>query len=228
MIRIFLVGKGDASRVGFRSVLADNPALSVIGEAAGMAGALATIDPRRVDIAVVEPNLPDGSGLEFCRRLQTSYPSVKSIIFTAAADVDLMTRAALAGAAGYLTSNLSGDLIGRAIHAVSTGRLAFDHRVTETLIKHVRQERKVESTLAGLTPRELTLFHLVGNGLTSRQIAQRIEIAEKTVRNNLTTLYVKLGVENRSQLAALSATLRDGLLHMDTPLQTDPLTAASA
>lgn len=219
MIRIFLVDDNDLVRFGLRSVLRNDASLTVTGEARDMASALASIDPKSVDIVLIDMNLPDGTGIEFCRRLQMHSPGIRCVMFTATADAELMTRAALSGAAGYLTSNLPGEIIIRAIRTVFAGRLAFDHRVTETLIRHIRQEKRVENALRELTSRELKLFHLVSDGLTNQQISQRIDVAEKTVRNNLTTLYAKLGVENRSQLVALSLELREGLLH------TSPATA---
>lgn len=212
MIRIFLVDNNNAARSGLNSLLTQNNSLTVAGQARDIAGALESIDPEAVDIVVTALNLPDGNGVELCHRLQMSFPGIKCVIFSATSDAETMTLAALAGATGYLTSNLPGEVIIRAMHVVSAGKLAFDQRLTEILIRHIRQSAAIESALRELSSRELDLFSLVSEGHSSRQIAEHLDIAEKTVRNNLTKLYAKLGVQNRSQLLALSAKLREGLM----------------
>ncbi|MCU1470868.1 MAG: DNA-binding response regulator [Glaciihabitans sp.] len=211
MTRIFIVDNNIA-RFGLESLFESTASLAVVGGTNEAAHALESMDPRTVDIVIVGLNLPDGNGIDLCRRLQMTTPGVKCVIFTTAADPEIMTQAALAGAAGCLTSNLPGEVITRAIRSVAAGKLAFDHRVTEVLIRHVRQSTAVKNALRELTSREMNLFDLVSEGHTSRQIADSLGIAEKTVRNNLTKLYAKLGVENRNQLLALSAQLRNGLL----------------
>ncbi|MET9490526.1 response regulator transcription factor [Nocardia sp. NPDC006630] len=212
MIQIFIVDDNNIALAGLKSFLRNNRSMTVTGEARDMASALKAIDPKSVDIAIVGLELPDGSGIELCRRLQVNFPDIKCVIFSAPADAETLTRAALAGAFGYLTSNLPGETILQAMHMVSAGRLAFDQRLIEILIRHVRQSAAVDSALRELTFRELELFDSVGEGRSSQQIAERLGIAEKTVRNNLTKLYAKLGVENRNELVALSAKLREGLI----------------
>ncbi|WP_067828495.1 response regulator transcription factor [Nocardia inohanensis] len=212
MVRVFLVDNNDLVRFGLKSVLHNDSALEIVGEARDAASALAAMDSKPVDVVLVDMDLPDSTGIEFCRRLHADSRDIKCVIFASTAEAEIMTQAALSGAAGYLTSNLPGEIITRAIHTVSAGRLAFDHRVTEVLIRHVRREKEFEHALGELTPRELKLFHLVSDGLSNHQISQAIDLAEKTVRNNLTALYAKLGVENRSQLVTLAAKLREGIL----------------
>ncbi|WP_067566195.1 response regulator [Nocardia acidivorans] len=211
MIRIF-IADNNIARFGLKSLFENTPSLTVVGGASAAAQALESMDPRSVDIAIVGLNLPDGSGIDLCRRIQMISPGIKCVIFTEAADPETMAQAALAGAAGCLTKNLPGEVITQAIRSVAAGKLAFDQRVTEVLIRHVRQSTTVCKALRELTTRELALFDLVSTGHSSQQIANSLGIAEKTVRNNLTKLYAKLGVENRNQLTELSTQLRNGLL----------------
>lgn len=211
MIRIFIVDNTIA-RSGLEALFENSASLTVVGGANEATRALRSMDPQSVDIAIVGLNLPDGSGIDLCRHLHTISPDIKCVVVTATADPEIMAQAALSGAAGCLTSNLPGEVIIRAMSAVAAGKLAFDQRVTEVLIRHVRQSTAVDNALRELTSRELALFDLVSEGRSSRQIADSLGIAEKTVRNNLTKLYTKLGVENRHQLLALSSQLRNGLL----------------
>ncbi|MEU8900035.1 response regulator transcription factor [Nocardia sp. NPDC048505] len=210
MLKVFLVDDHEIVRRGLIDLLESDPELSVIGEAGDVAQAMAGIRALRPDVAVLDVRLPDGNGIELCRDLLAENEELRCLILTSYTDEHAMLDAILAGAGGYVVKNIKGMELAEAIKAVGSGRSLLDTRAATALKARLRNSTENDGPLAGLTEQERRLLALLGEGLTNRQIAARMFLAEKTVKNYVSRLLAKLGMERRTQAAVLASKLREG------------------
>ncbi|MBF6357867.1 response regulator transcription factor [Nocardia higoensis] len=203
---MFLVDDHEIVRRGLIDLLDNDPDLRVTGEAGDVAGARTGIRAARPDVAVLDVRLPDGNGIELCRDLLAEVEGLRCLILTSYTDEHAMLDAIMAGASGYVVKNIKGMELAEAIKAVGAGRSLLDNRAAEALKARLRNDT---GPLAGLTDQERRLLALLGEGLTNRQIAARMFLAEKTVKNYVSRLLAKLGMERRTQAAVLASKLRD-------------------
>ncbi|WP_027929713.1 response regulator [Amycolatopsis thermoflava] len=210
MIKVFLVDDHEVVRRGVADLLEADPALTVVGEASTAAQALSRILALRPDVAVLDVRLPDGNGIELCRELRSRLPELNVLILTSYTDEEAMLNAILAGAGGYVIKDIQGLQLVSAVREVGSGRSLLDTRAAATLMAKLRADAVESGPLAGLSDRERTLLGLIGEGLTNRQIAERMFLAEKTVKNYVSRLLTKLGLERRTQAAVLATKLREG------------------
>jgi DNA-binding NarL/FixJ family response regulator len=156
-------------------------------------------------VAVLDVRLPDGDGVTVCREIRSQLPGVACLMLTSFADDDALMDAVMAGAAGYVLKQIRGsDLVG-AVRTVATGQSMLDPRAASRLMARLRDQSAKHDPLAGLTPQERRILELIGEGLTNRQIGQKMFLAEKTVKNYISALFAKLGMERRTQAAAYAA-----------------------
>lgn len=208
MLEVFLVDDHEIVRRGLIDLLEGDPELTVIGEAGDVAQAMARIPVLRPDVAVLDVRLPDGNGIELCRDLLAEVDGLRCLILTSYTDEQAMLDAILAGASGYVVKNIKGMELAAAIKAVGVGRSLLDNRAAAALRARLRDSTPDDDgPLAGLTEQERRLLALLGEGLTNRQIAARMFLAEKTVKNYVSRLLAKLGMERRTQAAVLASKL---------------------
>ncbi|MFD8500050.1 response regulator [Amycolatopsis sp. NPDC059657] len=210
MIKVFLVDDHEVVRRGVADLLDSAEDLLVIGEAATVAQSIARIPALRPDVAVLDIRLPDGNGIELCRELRSRLPALKCLMLTSFTDEQAMLDAILAGACGYVIKDIDGVRLISAVRDVGAGRSLLDNRAAATLMAKVRADAEHGGPLKELTGRERELLDLISEGLTNRQISERLHLAEKTVKNYVSRLLTKLGVQRRAQAAALASRLRDG------------------
>lgn len=209
MIKVFLVDDHEIVRRGVAELLESDPELSVIGEAGSVGQALARIPALRPDIAVLDVRLPDGNGIELCRELRSKLPDLNCLMLTTFTDEQAMLDAILAGAGGYVIKDIQGMRLVAAVREVASGKSLLDNRAAATLMAKLRAGIEANTgPTAGLSEQERTLLDLIGEGLTNRQIAARMYLAEKTVKNYVSRLLTKLGMERRTQAAVLATELR--------------------
>jgi DNA-binding NarL/FixJ family response regulator len=206
-VRVFLLDDHELVRHGLRDLLEMSGGFQVVGEAGTVAEALARIPPTNPDVAVVDVQLPDGNGIEVCREVRSRLPHVACLILTSYSDDEALFDAIMAGAAGYVLKQIrENDLVG-AIRQVAAGRSLLDPRLTAKVLERLREGAPEDERLAHLTDQERRILSLVGEGLTNRQIGERIHLAEKTVKNYMSSILAKLGMERRTEVAALAARL---------------------
>ncbi|GAB3488664.1 response regulator [Amycolatopsis cihanbeyliensis] len=213
MITVFLVDDHEVVRRGVADLLEAEPDLTVVGEAGSAAQALARIPALRPDVAVLDVRLGDGNGVELCRELRSRLPELNCLMLTSYTDEQAMLDAILAGAGGYVLKDIQGLRLVDAVRDVGSGKSLLDNRAAATLMARLRDSTERAGPAAGLTERERTLLELIGEGLTNRQIAERMYLAEKTVKNYVSRLLTKLGLERRTQAAVLATKLRDKHQH---------------
>lgn len=209
VIKVFLVDDHEIVRRGLIDLLDSDPELTVIGEAGDVAQAMSGIHALRPDVAVLDVRLPDGNGIELCRDLLADIEGLRCLILTSYTDEHAMLDAILAGASGYVVKNIKGMELAEAIKEVGAGRSLLDNRAAAALKARLHSSTENDGPLAGLTEQERRLLALLGEGLTNRQIAARMFLAEKTVKNYVSRLLAKLGMERRTQAAVLATKLRD-------------------
>jgi len=213
MIKVFLVDDHEIVRRGLIDLLEEDPELTVVGEAGDVAAAMARIPALRPDVAVLDVRLPDGNGIELCRDLLSKLDGLRCLILTSFTDEQAMLDAILAGASGYVVKDIKGMELARAIKEVGSGRSLLDNRAAAALMARLRNSTETDGPLAALTEQERKLLDLLGEGLTNRQIAERMFLAEKTIKNYVSRLLTKLGLERRTQAAVYASKLRTGQRH---------------
>jgi len=206
--RVFLVDDHEIVRRGIADLLDDEPDLLVCGEAASAAEALARIAASRPDVAVLDVRLPDGNGVELCRELRARTPELRCLMLTSFSDDEALLDAIMAGAAGFVLKQVLGHDLLAAIRTVAGGQSLLDGRTTAALMNRLRRQRDDADPLRELSDQERTVLELIGDGLTNRQIAERMFLAEKTVKNYVSHLLAKLGMQRRTQVAVLATELR--------------------
>ncbi|WGX95084.1 response regulator transcription factor [Nocardioides sp. L-11A] len=207
-IRVFLVDDHEVVRRGLRDLLEATGEFEIVGESGTAARATSIIPALRPDVAVLDGRLPDGTGMEVCRDVRSVDPTIQALILTSYDDDDALFTAILAGAAGYVLKQASSDALVDAVRLVAGGRCLIDPALTARVLDRVRRPGHERDTLAGITDREQDILELIADGLTNRQIGERLCLAEKTVKNYVSTLLGKLGLERRTQAAVLATRLR--------------------
>ena len=197
MIRVFVVDDHEIVRRGLIGLLQAQSDIEVVGEAATARQAAGRIAATAPDVAVLDVRLPDGSGVDVCRELITRAPTVRSIMLTAYDDDDALLAAVIAGAYGYVRKDVQANGLVDAIRTVAAGRRLLDPRLADRM----RNEVDDDPRLASLGLRERQVLALIADGLTNRQIGERLNLAEKTVKNYVSGLLRKLGLERRTQAA---------------------------
>jgi len=206
-VRVFLLDDHEVVRRGLRELLEAEDGLEVVGEAGTAQEAIARIPPTRPDVAVLDVRLPDGDGIEVCREVRSSHPEIQCLILTSFTDDQALLQAILAGASGYVAKQLKGDDIVDAIRRIAGGQSLLDPAVTARARERLRAEPQQDERVARLSAQERTILELIADGLTNRQIATELNLAEKTVKNYVSNLLSKMGMERRTQAAVYAARL---------------------
>jgi DNA-binding NarL/FixJ family response regulator len=206
-IRIFLLDDHEIVRRGVRELLEAEDDMEVVGEAGTAEQALARIPPTRPQVAILDVRLPDGDGVQVCREIRSREPGVACIMLTSFSDDEALMHAIVAGASGYLLKQIRGTDIVNAVRRVAAGESLLDPGLTKRVLERFRREPSEDERLARLTNQERRILGLIAEGLTNRQIAEQIHLAEKTVKNYVSNLLTKLGMERRTQAAVFAARL---------------------
>ena len=207
MIRVFLLDDHEIVRRGLADLIGLEKDMEVVGEAGSTAEALHRIPASRPNVAVLDVRLPDGSGVEVCRDIRSDMPDVRCLMLTSYADDEALFDAIMAGASGYVLKEIRGNDLIDAIRQVAAGKSLLDPMATQRVLERLRQGEKQDSRLDGLSDQERRILELIGEGMTNRQIGQTMHLAEKTVKNYVSSLLAKLGMERRTQAAAYVARL---------------------
>jgi DNA-binding NarL/FixJ family response regulator len=208
-IGVFLLDDHEIVRTGVRDLLEAEGDITVVGEAGTAESALARIPALRPDVAVLDVRLPDGDGVSVCREIRSKMPGVACLMLTSFGDDEALFDAIMAGAAGYVLKQIRGtDLVG-AVRTVAAGGSLLDPQAASKVMARMRERARRDDPLARLTEQERRILELIGEGLTNRQIGERMFLAEKTVKNYVSSLFVKLGMERRTQAAAYAARIFD-------------------
>ncbi len=214
-ITVFLLDDHEVVRRGVSSLLSAEPDMEVVGEASTAEQALARIPALKPRVAVLDVRLPDGDGVSVCREIRSQMPDVACLMLTSFADDDALFDAVMAGAAGYVLKQIHGtDLVG-AVRTVAGGQSLLDPRSTARMLDRLREQANRKDPLAALSDQERRILELIGEGLTNRQIGERMYLAEKTVKNYVSNLLAKLDMQRRTQAAALAAQLKSEASHKD-------------
>ena len=209
-IRVFLLDDHEVVRQGLRTLLESEGDIEVVGESGLASEATSRIPALRADVAVLDARLPDGSGIEVCRLIRAVDPSIKALILTSYDDDEALFAAIMAGAAGYVLKQIgAGDLVD-SVRRVAAGQSLIDPQLMARVLERVRSGPPEHEELAGLTDQERKILALIAEGLTNRQIGDRLFLAEKTVKNYVSSILSKLGLERRTQAAVLASKLLRG------------------
>ncbi|GLV51100.1 DNA-binding response regulator [Thermobispora bispora] len=205
---MFLVDDHEVVRRGVAALLEAEPDIEIVGEAGTVESALARVPALKPDVAILDVRLPDGSGVDLCRDLRSKLPNLACLMLTSYADDEALFNAVMAGAAGYVLKQIHGsDLVG-AVRTVASGQSLLDPATTASMLRRLREQAAKKDPLAALSDQERQILELIGEGLTNRQIGERLFLAEKTVKNYVSTLLSKLNMQRRTQAAALAARLK--------------------
>ncbi len=206
---MFLLDDHEIVRRGLRELLEAEDDLVVAGEASTAEEALSRIPGMRPDVAVLDVRLPDGDGVEVCREIRSKNPEIHCLMLTSFADDEALFSAILAGASGYVMKQVRGTDLVDAIRRVAQGQSLLDPAVTARVLERLRTPQAPEDDLATLTDQERRILDLIAEGLTNRQIGERMYLAEKTVKNYVSNVLMKLGMSRRSEAAAYAARLAE-------------------
>ena len=207
-VRVFLLDDHEIVRRGIADLLHAEAGITVVGEAGTAAEALRRIPATHPHVAVLDTRLPDGSGIDVCRDIRSSSPEIRCLMLTSYDDNDALFAAVMAGAAGYLLKEIRGNSLVDAIRQVAAGNSLLDPAVTERLLSRLRDGEPQDQRLASLTDRERDVLALIADGMTNREIGERLFLAEKTVKNYVSGLLAKLGMQRRTQAAVYGANVR--------------------
>ncbi|MCX4853309.1 response regulator transcription factor [Streptomyces canus] len=210
-IRVFLLDDHEVVRRGITDLLDAEPDISVVGDAGTVEHALVRGPALRPDVAVLDVRLPDGDGITVCRELRNQMPKLACLMLTSFDDEDALLDAIMAGASGYVLKQIRGSDLVSAVRTVASGQSMLDPATTARLMRSLRAEPPespaMAPELAGLSPRERDILALIGDGLTNREIGKKLYLSEKTVKNHISRLLAKLGVQRRVQAAVLASHL---------------------
>jgi two-component system, NarL family, response regulator DevR len=207
VIRVFLLDDHELVRRGLRELLGQEPDMEVVGEAGTAAEAVSRIPPTRPHVGLLDLRLPDGNGVEVCREVRSRHPEINFIMLTSFSDDEAVLDAIMAGAAGYLLKQIKGNDLVSAIRRVAEGQSLLDPTVTARVLERLRGGE--EEGVANLTEQERRILDLIAEGCTNRQIAERMYLAEKTVKNYVSNLLAKLGMSRRTEAAVYAARLNE-------------------
>jgi DNA-binding NarL/FixJ family response regulator len=207
--RVFLLDDHEIVRRGLRELLEQEDDFEVVGEAGTAEEALQRVPPTHPDVALLDVRLPDGDGVEVCREIRSAHPEIRCLMLTSFADDEALFSAIMAGASGYLLKQVKGNDLVDAIRRVGNGESLLDPSMTARVLERIRAGAEPQDELAGLTEQERRVLDLIAEGLTNRQIGERMFLAEKTVKNYVSNLLAKLGMSRRSEAAAFAARLEE-------------------
>jgi DNA-binding NarL/FixJ family response regulator len=210
-VKVFLLDDHEIVRRGVADLIDAEADLLVVGQWGGAVGALEHIEACSPDVVVIDVRLGDGSGIEVCRDVRSNRPEIGCLILTSFSDDQALVDASLAGAAGYLLKQLRGNHIVEAIRAVAGGAQLLDSATVRLAVRRMRESEP--GAIADLTPREREILDLIGEGRSNRQIAAELFLAEKTVKNYVSNLLAKLGMQRRSEAAAFVARVEERARH---------------
>ncbi|MFE5507519.1 response regulator [Amycolatopsis japonica] len=206
--KVFLVDDHEIVRRGLSDLLGSEPDIEISGEAASVSEALTRIPATETDIAVLDVRLPDGTGIELCRELLSTRPDLRCLMLTSYADDEALLTAIMAGASGFVLKQVLGNDLVSAIRTIAEGGSLLDSRTTAALMNRIRREHDRDDPIAGLSEQERAVFELIGEGLTNREIGERLFLAEKTIKNYVSRILGKLGIQRRTQVAVLANELK--------------------
>ncbi|MFD7392047.1 response regulator [Streptomyces sp. NPDC059852] len=217
-IRVFLLDDHEVVRRGLTDLLDAEPDISVVGDADTVEHALVRGPALRPHVAVLDVRLPDGDGITVCRELRSQMPELACLMLTSFDDEEALLDAIMAGASGYVLKQIRGSDLISAVRTVASGQSMLDPATTARLMRSLRADPvetpSVAPELAGLSPRERDILALIGDGLTNREIGRKLYLSEKTVKNHISRLLAKLGVQRRVQAAVLAS-------HLEQPEPSD-------
>jgi DNA-binding NarL/FixJ family response regulator len=205
-IRVFILDDHELVRRGMHDLLSGEADIDVVGEAGLAAEALRRIPALLPDVAILDARLPDGHGVDVCRDIRSLHPDIACLMFTSYDDDEALLAAIMAGASGYVLKQIRGTDFVDAVRRVAAGQSLLDPAVTRTVLARIRQtEHREDDPLAALTDQERRVLELIAEGLTNRQIGERLFLAEKTVKKYVSSLLAKLGLQRRAQAVAYAA-----------------------
>jgi DNA-binding NarL/FixJ family response regulator len=204
-IRVFLLDDHEIVRRGLKELLESEGDIEVVGESGLAQEAIRRIPALRPHVAVLDGRLPDGSGIDVCREVRSSHPEIAALILTSYDDDEALFAAIMAGAAGYVLKQVRGNDLLETVRRVAAGQSMLDPAVTQQVLDRLRRGPEEDPALAPLTPQERRILELIGEGMTNRQIGETMFLAEKTVKNYVSSLLAKLGFERRTQAAVFAA-----------------------
>ncbi|MEH1012970.1 response regulator transcription factor [Micromonospora sp. CPCC 206060] len=207
MIRVFLLDDHEVVRRGLADLLSSGGDIEIVGESGSAQEAARRIPALRPDVAILDARLPDGNGIDVCRDVRAVDSSIKGLILTSYEDDEALFAAIMAGAAGYVLKQIRGTDLIDAVHRVAAGQSLLDPAVTQRVLERIRSGVEQPRELKALTEQERRILEYVAEGLTNREIASRMFLAEKTVKNYVSSVLAKLGLERRTQAAVLATRL---------------------
>jgi DNA-binding NarL/FixJ family response regulator len=207
-IRVFLLDDHEVVRRGVAALLEAEDDIEIAGEAATAAHALARIPAVRPDVAILDVRLPDGNGVTVCREIRSQLPNLPCLMLTSFSDEEALFDALMAGAAGYVLKQIHGADLVTAVRTIASGQSLLDPHSTAQMLHRIRQRQNRDDPLGALSDQERQILELIGEGLTNRQIGERLYLAEKTVKNYVSHLFTKLDMRRRTQAAAFAAQLK--------------------
>ena len=206
-MKVFLLDDHEVVRRGLKDLINSEPDLEVVGEAGTAEEALEVVSACQPNVAVLDVRLGDGSGVEVCRDIRSAYPEISCLILTSFEDDQALVEASLAGAAGYVLKKIKSNEILQATRLVGEGRQLLDRATTRLALRRLRESG--EAAVGELPQQERRVFELIGDGLSNREIAEAMFLAEKTVKNYVTSILRKLGMQRRTEAAAFAARLEE-------------------
>ena len=220
-LRVFLVDDHEIVRNGLRGLLESGGDIEVIGEAGTAEEAVTRGVALGPDLAVLDVRLPDGDGIEVCRELRSRLPNLQCLMLTSFADDEALFAAIMAGASGYVLKQIKGVDLLNAVRRVGRGESLIDPTMTKRVLDRLRDGPERDERLERLSDQERRVLELVAEGLTNRQIADRLYLAEKTVKNYVSSMLSKLGMGRRSEAAAYAARLSERKTARETAWRSD-------
>lgn len=206
-VRVFLLDDHEIVRRGIAEVIGLQSDITVVGEAGTAAEAITRIRASQPDVAILDVRLADGDGIEVCREIRSLFPHIQVLMLTSYSDDEALLNAFMAGASGYILKEIRGSDLISTIRQVAAGHSLLDPSVAKQILERLRIGNKEKDELSGLTEQEKAILNLIGEGMTNRQIGERMHLAEKTIKNYVTGLLAKLGMQRRTQAAAYVARL---------------------
>ena len=204
-LRIALIDDSEVVRMGLRALLGPDRSLEIVGEAGNVSGGVETCARTKPDVVLLDIRLPDGTGFDACRQILQRSPATRVLILTSVADDTLVDDAIRAGAHGYLLKEIDGRALVQAIRDVAAGKSILDPAVTARVMQFMRSGGPAADALAALSPQERRVLALIAEGCTNKEVAARLNLSEKTVKNYLSTVFEKLHVSRRAEAAVIYA-----------------------
>jgi len=208
-VRVFLVDDHEVVRAGIRSLLDAEDDMEIVGEAGTAEDALVRIPLSKPDVAVLDVRLPDGDGVEVCREIRSAHPEIACLMLTSYADDEALLASVMAGAAGYVLKQVGGRDLVADVRTVAGGGTLLDPKLTARVLERIRRGPQEDERLASLTPQERRILDCIAEGKTNRQIGEELFLAEKTVKNYVSNLLAKLGMQRRTEAAVFATRLAE-------------------